>query len=235
MSNEDNHMNREHTDYPHTAQGAPDYGMFTITIPRGASLKAENGAMAWMNPSISMKSTMSGGIKRMLSGEKLFINTFTADRQDADIALAPATPGDVAHIYLEDETVYLQNGSYLASSPEIALDIDFQGFKGFFSGEKLFMISCTGTGDLWFNTFGGLLEIPVSGNYVVDTGHIVGFTGGLSYTVHPVGGLKSLFLSGEGLVCRFSGSGTLWVQTRTPQAFITWADGYRRIESKKEK
>ena len=48
-----------------------------------------------------------------------------------------------------------------------------------------------------------MIEIDVKDNYVVDTGYLVGFTEGLSYEVHPVAGLKSLFFSGEGLVCGF--------------------------------
>jgi uncharacterized protein (TIGR00266 family) len=226
-------MQTEKTDYPFTVAGAPDYGMFNVTIPRGRTLKVENAAMAYMDSTLTMKTRMGGGFKRMLSGEKLFINEFTAAERDGEIGIAPGTPGDVGHLYLEDETVYLQNSSYLASSPDVQVGIDFQGFKGFFSGEKIFMISCSGTGDLWFNTFGGMIEIDVKDNYVVDTGHIVGFTGGLSYDVRPVGGLKSLFFSGEGLVCRFSGEGKIWIQTRMPPAFITWADGFRKVKQKK--
>ena len=48
--------------------------------------------------------------------------------------------------------------------------------KGFFSGESLFLIKCSGQGDLWFNTFGALFEIEVDGEYLIDTGHIVAFT-----------------------------------------------------------
>ena len=96
------------------------------------------------------------------------------------------------------------------------------------------MIRCSGTGDLWFNTFGGLIAIDVRDNYVVDTGYIVGFTEGLSYDVRPVAGMKSLFFSGEGLVCRFAGEGTVWIQTRQSPAFVSWADAFRRVEKKKK-
>ena len=87
---------------------------------------------------------------------------------------------------------------------------------------------------LFFNTFGGLIEIDVKDNYVVDTGYIVGFTEGLSYEVHSVAGLKSFFFSGEGLVCRFSGEGKIWIQTRLSPAFVSWANRFRKVEKKKE-
>jgi uncharacterized protein (AIM24 family) len=152
-------MNIEKTDYPFNIAAAPDYGIVNITIPAGKTLKAEASAMAYMDSSIKIKAKLGGGFKRMLSGEKLFVNEFTALESDADI--------------------------------------------------------------------------DVKDNYVVDTGYIVGFTEGLTYDVRPVGGLKSIFFSGEGLVCRFSGEGKIWIQTRLSLSFVTWADGFREIEKKK--
>jgi uncharacterized protein (TIGR00266 family) len=222
----------EKTDYPFTLVSQPDYGMLNVKIPRGKTLKVEASAMAWMDSSLTMKAKMKGGLKRMLSGENLFISEFTAGSEDAEMGIAPGSPGEIGHVYLEDSTVYIQNSAFLASSPDLEVAIEFQGFKGFFSGEKLFMIKCSGTGDLWFNTFGGLIEIDVQKNYVVDTGYIVGFTEGLQYDVTPVAGMKSLFFSGEGLVCRFSGEGKVWIQTRLAPAFVRWADPFRRVQKK---
>ncbi|OQY32951.1 MAG: TIGR00266 family protein [Spirochaetaceae bacterium 4572_59] len=226
-------MEEQKSDYKFSIAAAPDFGMVNITIPKGKTIKAEASAMVYMDSSLKMKTNMKGGFKRMLSGENLFINEFTAASKEGDIGIAPGAPGDIAHVYLEDSTVFLQNSAYLASSPDLEVGVDFQGFKGFFSGEKIFMIRCSGTGDLWFNTYGGLIEIDVKDNYVVDTGYIVGFTEGLSYDVRAVAGLKSMFFSGEGLVCRFSGEGKIWIQTRLAPAFVRWAQPFRRVEKKK--
>lgn len=225
-------MDQNKTEYPFTIEAAPDYGLVNVKIPRGKTLKVEASAMAYMDSSLKMRTKLGGGFKRMLSGEKLFINEFSAEEADAEMGIAPGTPGDVEHVYLENETFYIQNSAFLAASPELEVSIEFQGFKGFFSGEKLFMIKVTGTGDLWFNSFGGILEIDVTNNYVVDTGYIVAFTDGLSYDVRPVAGLKSLFFSGEGLVCRFSGEGKVWIQTRLAPAFVRWADPFRKTKKK---
>jgi len=225
-------INTEKTDYPHTLAAQPDYGMLNVKIPGGRTLKVEASAMAWMDSSLTMKAKMKGGLKRLLSGENLFISEFTAGSGDAEMGIAPGSPGEIGHLYLENETVFLQNSAYLAGSPDVETSVSFQGFKGFFSGEKLFMIKCSGTGDLWFNTFGGLIEIDVKENYVVDTGYIVGFTEGLNYDVRPVAGMKSFLFSGEGLVCRFSGEGKVWIQTRLVPAFVSWADPFRRVEKK---
>ena len=58
------------------------------------------------------------------------------------------------------------------------------------------------------------------------------FTEGLEYKVEKVGGYKSLFLSGEGLVCRFSGQGRVWIQTRQVAAFTSWVFPFRPVKSR---
>jgi uncharacterized protein (TIGR00266 family) len=115
----------------------------------------------------------------------------------------------------------------------VNIESKFQGFtKGFFSGEKMFMVKCSGEGDLWFNTYGALIEIDVTKEYVVDTGYIVGFTDGLDYSIESVGGMKSFFFSGEGIVCKFRGEGKVWIQTRLVTAFVKWADFFRPSKKK---
>ena len=115
----------------------------------------------------------------------------------------------------------------MASTPGVEVETKFQGIKGFFSGEKLFWIKCSGQGDLWFNTYGGMFSVDVKDSFVVDTGYIVAFTEGLEYDVTSVGGMKSLFFSGEGLVCKFKGQGRVWIQTRHAGSFASWIHPFR--------
>lgn len=206
----------------------PDYGFVTVNIPSGQKLKVEAAAMATMDTNIEMKTKLKGGLTRFLSGESLFINEFTAKNGSGTIQLAPAAPGDVEHVYLENQVIYLQNTAFLASADSVQVETKWQGFtKGFFSGESFFLIKCSGIGDLWFNSFGGIIPIDVEDDYVVDTGHIVAFTEGLEYSISRVGGYKSLFFSGEGLVCHFRGKGKVWIQTRKISPFIGWINPFR--------
>ncbi|HKK47939.1 MAG TPA: AIM24 family protein, partial [Alkalispirochaeta sp.] len=122
-------MDRNKTDYPYTVSGAPDYGMITVTIPRGKTLRVEHGAMAFMDSSVEMHTKAGGGLGRMLSGEGLFINEFTAPEADAEIGIAPPIPGDVDHMYLENDGMFLQSAAFVASAPEISVDARFEGFR----------------------------------------------------------------------------------------------------------
>jgi uncharacterized protein (TIGR00266 family) len=210
--------------------GQPDYAMATIKIPKGTMLKVEASAMASMDSNISMKTKMRGGLSRMFTGESIFINEFTADGSDGEINIVPAPPGDMKHVYLEgpDDVVYLQNSAFVASGPDVKVESKWQGMiKGFFSGHGLFLIRCSGPGDLWFNSYGAIVPMEIDGDYVVDTGHVVGFTDGLNYKVEMIKGFKSFFLSKEGLICRFSGQGKAWIQTRKVLPFVSWLSRFR--------
>lgn len=215
-----------------TIEGRPDYAFLTVQIPANKTLKVEASAMATMDTNLKMKSRLKGGFGRFLTGESLFLNDFTAENVAGEIGIAPAAPGDLAHVYLRGETIFLQNSAFVACDPAVSLDTKWQGLtKGFFSGESFFLVRASGKGDLWFNTYGGMIELDIEGDYVVDTGNVVAFTEGLDYSISKIGGYKSLFFSGEGLVCRFKGKGKVWVQTRTASAFVSWAHWFRPVKS----
>jgi len=205
----------------------PDYAMATITIPANTTLRVEASAMASMDTNVNMKTKMKGGLGRIFTGESLFINEFTAENAKGEIQVSPSAPGDLFHVYLNNESMYLQSSAFVASAMEVEIDTKWQGLKGFFSGEGLFLAKCSGTGDLWFNSYGGIIEIDVKDSYIVDTGHIVAFSDSLQYRVTKFGNYKSLFLSGEGLVCEFSGEGKIWIQTRKVMPFSRWTWPFR--------
>lgn len=226
-------MNLTRSDFEYRLDCQPDFGFLTVKIPANQTLKVEASAMASMDTNVTMKTRMRGGLGRFLTGESLFINEFTAQNGPGEICIAPGPPGDLEHVYLENDVIFLQNSAYVASNPSVSLETKWQGFvKGFFSGESLFLIRCSGTGDLWFNTYGAMIAIDVDGEYTVDTGHIVAFTDSLEYNVTKFGGYKSLFFSGEGFVCKFRGKGKLWIQTRQVPSFASWLYPFRPVKKK---
>ncbi len=214
--------------FEHRIEHQPDFSFLTVKIPAGEMLKVEASAMATMDTNIEMKTRFKGGLGRFITGESLFINEFTARDGSGEISIAPSAPGDMDHVYLDNQTIFLQNTAFVACDPSLKIETKWQGFtKGFFSGENLFLIKVAGQGDLWFNSYGGILAIDVKDSYVVDTGHIVAFTDGLDYSITKAGGYKSLFFSGEGFVCRFRGEGRVWIQTRKIQPLLSFLRPFR--------
>lgn len=220
--------------YAFTIEGAPDYSMLNVQVPANQAIMVEAQAMAAMDTNMKMKTKIKGGFGRMLGGESLTINEFTAEHAGAEIKISPNLPGDLAHFYIDNgQEIYVQNSCFLASNTQVQTDSKWGGVKGFFSGMGLFLLKCSGQGDLWFNSFGGLIEMEIANSsYIVDTAHIVAFTSGLDYHIRKVGSYKSLFFSGEGLVCEFKGTGKIWIQSRKLMPLVGWVEPYRRVKKK---
>lgn len=66
------------------------------------------------------------------------------------------------------------------------------------------------------------LQLQEGEKYIVDNGHLVAWN--CKYVLERVasGGIISGFGSGEGLVCKFTGPGSVFMQTRNPVAFGAW-------------
>lgn len=216
----------------------PDFAMVHVMFDQaGEQLLTESSAMVARDNAIDMKTQMQGGLlsaakRKLLGGESLFQNTFTATQQGQTMWVAPGAEGDVEVLQCDGQTpVMLSSGAFLASAPTVQLDTKWGGARGFFSGAGLFLLKANGYGPLFFGCYGGIHAVDIqNGSYICDTGHIVGFTGSLDYRVTKVGGLKSLFLSGEGLVCEFRGTGRLYISTRNPNSLAAFLHPYRRVQ-----
>jgi uncharacterized protein (TIGR00266 family) len=128
--------------------------------------------------------------------------------------------GDILVYEMTPVGLVVQATSYLASEANIDINVGFQGFKSFFSGESMFWLDISGSGQVILTSFGAIYEIPVDGEYIVDTGHIVAFEKSLNFSITKAGSsLIGAFLGGEGLVCRFQGKGRLFCQTHNANAF----------------
>ena len=208
---------------------SPSYAAATIHLDHGESVSAEAGAMLAMTPTVQISTSTKGGMiqglkRSVLGGESFFLNTYTATGPDARVMVAPALVGDVITWPLTGNTVFLQSGSYLAAPDTVTIDSKWGGSRTFFSKEGLFMLKCTGVGDLLVSSYGAIHQVDLAPGetYIVDTGHMVGWEETVSYEVQKVGGWKSTILGGEGLVVKLTGPGRAYVQTRSPSGFLDW-------------
>lgn len=206
----------------------PDSSIAHVQLQRNEELIAEAGAMISMSDFIEVSTTLRqgsgggimGGLKRMLAGESLFLSTFRSYQSDGEVFLAPHLMGDLIVHEIKRQELVVQSGSYLASGSGIDLDLGFPGFKSVFSGEGLFWLNISGNGPVILSSFGGIYDIDVRGQYIVDTSHIVAFEKSLDFEItKPGSSWLGAFLGGEGFVCRFSGHGKLYCQTHNSGNF----------------
>jgi uncharacterized protein (TIGR00266 family) len=217
----------------------PDFAALKVAFDQpGEQLIVESAAMLARDTAVTMETQLQGGLlaaakRKLLGGESLFTNRFTATAPGQTLWVAPAAEGDIECIEMNGQSpLFLASGAFLAAAPSVTIDTKWQGARGFFSGAGLFLLTASGHGPLFFSAYGGIHAVDVGpAGYVCDTGHVVGFTAGLTYRVTKLGGIKSLFFSGEGLVCHFSGQGRLWLSTRNPSSLVSFVHAFRSVSS----
>ncbi|NDJ54685.1 MAG: TIGR00266 family protein [Chloroflexi bacterium] len=207
----------------------PSYSMASVRLGPNEAIRTEAGAMVAMSPGITLETKMQGGLlkslaRSILGGESLFINNYQAGADGGVMNLAPVLPGDMFVLNLNNESMILQSGAFVASESGTELDTKWGGAKTFFSSEGLIMLKAAGTGSLIVSSYGAIHEMNLDAGQklTVDTGHLVAFTEGIGYDVRTIGGIKSTLFSGEGLVVDLTGPGRALLQTRSQDAFLAW-------------
>ncbi len=209
-------------------QHQPDSSVAYIQMNPQEEIIAQAGAMVAMSGHMNVSTTLRkgkgggimGGLKRLLAGESLFLSVFRSYNSTAEIYLAPTMMGDIVVCPVQGEGWVVQATGYLACTSGVDLDIGFLGLKTLFSGESIFWLRLTGDGIVLLSSFGGIYEVDVDGEYIVDTGHIVAFEKSLDFSIGKANkSWLGAFLGGEGFICRFRGKGKLYCQTHNAGAF----------------
>ncbi|GAB1213738.1 hypothetical protein ATERTT37_002888 [Aspergillus terreus] len=172
-----------------------------------------------MSYSIEVRGGMKFDIKKALTGH-LTYSIFTGP---GELLLAPSTLGDVIVLRLTgSDTWSVGRDAFLAATSGIEKKLKSQGLsKGVFSGEGFFVYRMSGVGLVWLQSFGAIIkkDLAEGEEYLVDNGHLVAWN--CTYRLWRVasGGIISTFSAAEGLACRFTGPGTVYLQTRNIKAF----------------
>lgn len=197
--------------------------VLTLQLAMGCPITAKPGVMIAMSPTITLRGTVKLSVKKMLIGGEMAHSTFTGP---GELLMAPAAIGDVSILRLAGQDSWtVGKDAFLACTQGVVKEYKNQSFsKAMFSGEGWFVYRISGAGILWFTSFGAIIkkELVDGEKYMIDNGHLVAWN--CKYIMERVasGGIISGLSSGEGLVCKFSGPGTVYMQTRHPGAFARW-------------
>ncbi|MDD0851835.1 TIGR00266 family protein [Halobacteriovorax sp. GB3] len=209
-------------------EGGSSFSFLRIKLAKGEKLTTESGAMASMDKDIELRSRLNGGflqglIMKFLGKESLFINTFqNKSKVEKEVVLTQATPGDIREVVLDNEELFIQPGSYLASTSGIKFSLRWAGFSSWIAGEGLFRIRISGSGTCWYGAYGAVIEKEIDGEYIVDTGHLLSYPSTIKLKIMLPGGVFSSFFGGEGFVLRLEGKGTVKLQTRSIEGLASW-------------
>ena len=190
-------------------------------LNKGEKMISDSGAMAWMDPCMKMETNGGGAgkiIGRMFSGETLFRNSYTANK-DGLIAFASSFPGKFVAIDVEPgKEVIIQKSAFLASEENVETSVFFNKkfSSGIFGGEGFIMQKLSGDGLAFLEIDGSVMEyeLAIGESMLINTGYLAAMSESCKLKVETVAGLKNKFFGGEGFFnTAVSGPGHVWIQT----------------------
>jgi uncharacterized protein (TIGR00266 family) len=196
--------------------------MVTIHLTPGESVCAEAGAMVNMSGNIQMTTNVKGGLfkglKRVVTGESLFMTTFTPEKGEGFVTFAGNVPGKIFALDLDGREFIAQKDAFLCSEPGIDLDITFTKKlrAGAFGGEGFILQRLSGSGKAFLHCCGDIKEMMLGEGEVirVETGLVVGFDSTVDYSIALAGGVKTVLFGGEGLfLTTLTGPGRVILQS----------------------
>lgn len=198
-----------------------NYPILRCTLNRGETIKTSAGSMSWMTNGFDLEVKSGGvmkGISRMFSGESMFINYYTANKDNQEIVFSSSLPGEIKHIKMDGRTLIGQKSAYLAST----MDVDFRTIftkkfsAGLLGGEGFILQEFSGHGDLFLEADGSLIEYDLGPGetMLVDQGHVFLFENSVSYEIETIKGMKNILFGGEGMfLVRLTGPGKITLQS----------------------
>lgn len=207
----------------------------TLQLDAGESIYTQSGGMSWMSDNFQMDTNVRGGLMkglgRMLTGESLFMATYTANTSNAEITLTSAMPGEIRALQLDGQKQYIaQKSSFLCAQPTVVLSTFVNKLKtGLFGGEGFLMQRLSGEGMVFLELDGSIVEIDLQpGQRIkVDTGNIAFFESDVKYDVETVRGFTNILFGGEGLfISVLEGPGKVWLQSLNTASFAARIMGF---------
>ena len=202
-----------------------DMQIVEIELDPGEGVRAEAGAMMYMEKDIEMQTNTGGGMfsgfKRMFTGESFFITTFLFNgKGKGHVAFSAPYPGKIIPVYLGDygKNFICQKDAFLcaASGTEIEVAFTKKLGAGLFGGEGFILQRLTGDGMAFIHAGGTIIEryLEQGETLRVDTGCLVGMAPTVDYDIQFIGGFKNAMFGGEGLfLALLSGPGTVFLQS----------------------
>ncbi|WP_117168336.1 TIGR00266 family protein [Paraliobacillus sediminis] len=226
-------MNNHEIDYK---LHGDDMQFVEVELDPNETVIAEAGSLMMMEEKIEMETIFGDGSsdgpsglvgklfgagKRVISGESLFMTTFTnGGAEKRRVSFAAPYPGKIIPMDLSEINGKLicQKDAFLAAAKGVSVGIEFQRKlgTGFFGGEGFIMQKLEGDGMAFVHAGGTMYkrELNVGETLRVDTGCLVAMTGDVDYNIEFVGGIKTALFGGEGLFfATLRGPGTIWVQS----------------------
>lgn len=208
----------------------------------GEAMKTERGSMLWMSSNMKMDTNAGGGLGkafgRMISGEAIFQNVYTAQGGPGMITFGSSFTGSIRAVEITPgRSVICQKSAFLASEMGVELSVFFQKRigAGFFGGEGFIMQKLSGSGLAFLEIDGYAVEYSLAPgqSMLIDTGCLAMIDETCSIDIEQIKGVKNMLFGGEGLFnTRITGPGNIVLQTMSISSFADTISPFIRINEK---
>jgi uncharacterized protein (TIGR00266 family) len=208
----------------------PAYALAYISLDVGERIFVERNAMAAMSGGLRVQASVGGTrvssalARKIVGNEGVLFTVYEAELFGAWVALAPLRPGDIKVLDLVGSDFLVQSGSLLCYSEGVDVSLRYGGVRSVVMQEGIAYIRVAGEGSAIITAYGAIerIEIGPDESLIVDTGHLVAFTESMQFTFGPLSSIATAALSGEGIVAKFTGPGSVFLQTRAERDFHNW-------------
>lgn len=202
-----------------------DMQIVEIELDPGEAVRAEAGAMLYMENGIEMNTSTGGGLfkgfKRALTGESFFITDFIHQGSGkAHVAFSAPYPGKIIALDLSGYggNFICQKDAFLCAAKGTEINIEFNKKlgAGLFGGEGFILQHLRGDGLAFIHVGGTVIkkELQKGETLRIDTGCIAAFSSSVSYDIQMMRGFKNALFGGEGLfLATLRGPGTVFLQS----------------------
>lgn len=196
-----------------------------IELDPNEAVRAEAGAMLFMEDGIQMQTNTGGGIfkgfKRLITGESFFITTFLhTGVGKSHVAFAAPYPGKIIPLDLKElgGTFLCQKDGFLCAAQGVEIEVAFTKKigAGLFGGEGFILQRLEGDGLAFVHAGGTIIKktLGPGERLRVDTGCLVAFAPTVDYDIQFIGGFRNSLFGGEGLfTANLTGPGIIYLQT----------------------
>ena len=211
----------------------PSFGSVNMKLKKNQQVVSQSGCMAFFKGNVKTETKSRGGIfsgiKRMLlTSSSMFMTTYTAEDKTNEISFQSHLPGDVLPVVVRPgEKIIISPYSLICFTDNLTLNSK-RRLRGILTNEGIYQSEFENKtqdkGIVFLASYGGHQKVQLAKGekFVLDNGLFLCSHTSTKYNVTTIGGVKTTFFSGEGLVMEFEGPCELYTQGRSVHHLINF-------------
>ena len=207
------------------------FPLVQVILDATEAIIAESSTLVGISKNVSVETKVRGGqIKSYMRGQAgtaaYYLNTYRALENNGEVLLAPPRLGNVNAYPLgkRDDRILITVDAFLGAEEAVTIETAWRGASTFQMTSGLQMLRCGGAGRLLVSSFGAIhtIDLAEGESFLVDRGHLIGFTDHVQMRVRQLGGVRSTLMRGQEIVFELEGPGKIYLQTRSQDMFAHW-------------